>query len=311
MGREIPPQQYEITMDAYELITNKIVEAMENGVNPWKMPWRINTAKSGGIDMPYWSRKGKGYSFLNCMLLSMQGKKGGEFITLKQANAEGGRVKKGAQSAVVVFWCLGYDRKGTDDQGNEITERVKYRCPVLKSYRVFSVDDCEGLKERASAEPAEAPEAPDPIEEGERLLNDYLKSDGAPAFSTGSDNAFYSPSADAIKVPALEQYENAAEYYSTAFHECVHSTGHASRLDRDITKSFRGSEEYAAEELVAEIGSAYLCAAAGIDDEAAFNNSAAYLRGWAKRIKDDKKLFPVAAARAERAARYILGQRDF
>ena len=296
-------------MDAYEFITNKIVEAMEKGVNPWRMPWRINTTQSGGVDMPYWSRQGKGYSFLNCMLLAMQGKSGGEFITLKQANAEGGHVKKGSKSAVVVFWCLGYNRKGTDEQGNEITEHVQYKCPVLKQYRVFSVDDCEGLKARPAAINAEPVNAPDPIEEGERLLADYLNGEGAPAFSTGSNKAFYSPSADAIAVPALSQYDNAAEYYSTAFHECVHSTGHASRLDRKLSSGYKGSEDYAAEELVAEIGSAYLCAAAGIDDEAAFNNSAAYLKGWAKRIKDDRKLFPVAAARAERAARYILGER--
>lgn len=297
-------------MDTYEFVTNKIIEAMEQGVNPWRMPWRID-ARKGSVDMPYWSRKGKGYSFLNCMLLAMQGKSGGEFITLKQANAEGGKVKKGARSAVVVFWCLGYNRKGTDAQGNEITEHVQYHCPVLKQYRVFSVDDCEGLKVKPSEPAATEPEnTPDPIEEGERLLTQYLTSEGAPKFSTGSNDAYYRPSEDAIKVPALQQYTNAAEYYSTAFHECVHSTGHPSRLDRNLKGSFRGSEEYAAEELVAEIGSAYLCAAAGIDDDEAFNNSAAYLQGWAKRLKDDKKLFPVAAARAEKAARYILGERE-
>ncbi len=298
-------------MDAYEFITNKIVEAMENGVNPWRMPWRIS--KAAGVNMPYWSRKGKGYSFLNCMLLSMQGKQGGEFITLKQANEEGGRVKKGAKSAVVVFWCRGYKRKGTDDQGNEVTEYVQYNCPVLKKYNVFSVEDCEGLKpKQATGQSGGEVEAPDPIEEGERLLAAYTTAEGAPKFdNSGSDSAYYSPTEDKIKVPALGQYDNAAEYYSTSFHECVHSTGHPSRLDRKISGAFRGSEEYAAEELVAEIGSAFLCNAAGIDDDEAFNNSAAYLKGWAKRIKEDKKLFPVAAARAEKAARYILGEREF
>lgn len=299
-------------MDAYEMITNKILETIAKGVNPWRMPWKVSRNKDGSINAPYWSRKGRGYSFLNCQLLSLQGKSGGEFITIKQANAEGGRVKKGAVSAFVVFWCTGYKSKGEDANGNEVTVYHDYGHPVLKWYRVFSVDDCEGLKPKGQ-EPGnvDGDTAPDTIESAEDIVNGYYSSEGAPKLEIcQSNNAYYSPSRDSVTVPRLEQYTNPAEYYSTIFHESVHSTGHKSRLARPMSGKFNDREAYAAEELCAEIGSAFLCSAAGIDDEEAFNNSAAYLDGWAKYLKKDKRAYAVAAARAEKAARWILGERD-
>lgn len=291
----------------YEIINGIIVKCLNDGICPWRKPWQVN-----GKSL-YISRSGNPYSFLNTMLLIAQGAKAGEFITLKQANAEGGKVKKGAKSYIITFYkqliCKVEDKNNnnaeiTEDEENE--PKIK-KIPMLKYYRVFNIADCENIQPKHNTDitPAEV----QPIDAAEQMLKEYLSSENAPKFfAEVSNDAFYRPSTDEIHVPAPEQFNNPAEYYSTAAHECIHSTGHKSRLDR-LTNEVFGSVNYSREELVAEIGAATLLAQCGIEDADTMKNSVAYLQGWAKHLTDKPKEFAVAAARAEHAVNWILGER--
>lgn len=289
-------------MNTYEIITNKILDAMKTGSCPWHKPWK----STSGLDYTSFST-GKPYSFLNSMLLMVQGKDPGEFLTFKQCKQLGGKIKKGAQSAMVCFFSQ-VEKKYTKEDGTEGKERY----PVLRWYLVFHTKDCEGIDPKKVIEPLVVNDDIEPIEAGEKILNDYLHSDGAPKFRDNGERAFYSAGLDEICVPNINRYDNPAEHYSTAFHEAVHSTGHHSRLNRKFgnMKTAARGKDYSREELVAEIGSAYLCHAAGIEDKAAFDNSVAYLQGWMKHLADNPKDFVVAAGRAEKAAQYILGERN-
>lgn len=284
-------------MNTYELITNKILDAMKNGTCPWHKPWRSST----GSDYRSFS-SGKPYSFLNSMLLMVQGKDAGEFLTIKQCNALGGKVKKGAKSALVCFFS---------NYTKEYDDGTKETFPILKWYLVFHTKDCEGIDPKKAVDLPTINEDIEPIEAGEKILEAYLQSDVAPKFRDNGDAAWYSAGNDEICVPNINRYDNPAEYYSTAFHEAVHSTGHKDRLNRKMgtLRTVARGADYSREELVAEIGSAYLCHTAGIEDQSAFDNSVAYLQGWMKHLKNNPKDFVVAAGRAEKAARYILGER--
>lgn len=301
--------------DPYQVITNKIIEAMQQGIVPWQRPW------SGGNGVGYVSHStGRPYSFLNAMLLFMDAKAPGEFITFKQAKEAGGSIKKGAKSTRIYFWKrLHYEHTATDENGNTLTDEngnpiIVERDPIcLKGYNVFALSDTEGVDPKyiTSTEDSDD-DTPDPIQAAEDIINAYYTSPDAPALNIiKSERAFYSPGSDIVTVPELSQYTEAAEYYSTLFHESVHSTGHKSRLDRIKTglEAAFGGKEYSREELVAEIGAAYLVNRAGIDCEKAFNNSVAYLQGWIKHLADKPREFATAAAQAEKAVRWILGER--
>jgi antirestriction protein ArdC len=178
----------------------------------------------------------------------------------------------------------------------------------LRYYTVFNVlTQVEGLKARAEAmikPDADEPEI-DPIAEAEAIVQGYK---GKPEIQHASNRAFYSPTLDYISIPPLKDYKEPEEYYGTLFHEMVHSTGHKDRLDRACcgVAAF-GSETYSKEELVAEIGAAFLCAMAGIE-QATLSNSAAYVRGWLSKLHDDPKMIVFAAAQAEKAADYLKGK---
>ena len=305
-------------VDAYEQITNKIIESLKNGVCPWQQPWNGGNARYISYST------GKEYSFLNSMLLSMCGKPAGEFITYAQCEKAGGHVKKGAKGCTVYFYKQSvYTVKAVDEDGKPLLdtdgnpmvdedgnplETVKTGL-ILKGYTVFALEDCEGIKPKhtnGDFTPSDA----QPIETAQAIINNYYNSPNAPKLDIcHSNRAYYAPSFDKVTVPELNQYENAAEFYSTLFHESVHSTGHASRLNRfkDGAKAAAfGSQEYSREELVAEIGAAYLVNQSGIDNEAAFNNSVAYLQGWINHLTQKKRDFAIACAQAEKAADYIL-----
>lgn len=301
--------------DPYQVITNKIIEAMQQGIVPWQRPW------SGGNGVGYISHStGRPYSFLNAMLLLMDGKQPGEFITFKQAKQAGGHVKKGAKSTTIYFWKRLYfveDKK--DENGNTILdengdpEKVEKNPICLKGYQVFALSDTEGVNPKYITSTEDSDDtAPDPVKAAEDIVNAYYRASDAPRLNiVPSEQAFYSPSSDSVTVPERKQYKEIAEYYSTLFHETVHSTGHKSRLDRFKTGAAAafGSADYSREELVAEIGAAFLVNRSGIDCEKAFNNSVAYLQGWIKRLKDKPRDFATAAAQAEKAVRWILGER--
>ena len=251
----------------------------------------------------YTSRKA--YSLLNQIMLG----KPGEWLTWNQIHDLKGTVKKGAKSRFVVFYSWADDK---DENGNPVPDPnspdgVK-RHPILRWYKVFHLDDTEGIESKLK--PVEPKEDIRPIDRAEEIINGYLNREPGLKFFNDkpSDRAYYSPSLDEVVVPMLSQYEIPEEYYSTTFHELTHSTMPAGRCDRkaDNKTAAFGDKDYSREELVAEIGSAMLCNSAGLDNERAFKNSVAYIQSWLKVLKDDPKMIVWASGKAEKAAKYIL-----
>lgn len=288
-------------VDVYKMVTDKILEAIEKGVCPWHCPW-VNFSNGGSNFVNYVSRKE--YSLLNCMLLGRPG----EYLSRKQIEKLGGTLKSDAEPKMVVFYSQ-YEYETTDDDG----ETQKHRIPLLRYYNVFHVEDVEGITPKGIAETKGYDHTEEEEDEifsaADAVIDDYRLFRKC-KMSFGSSNAYYRPLSDEISVPSKEQYKNLAEFYSTTFHEMVHSTGAEQRLNRkEVTDTTRfGSEPYGREELCAEIGSAMLMQICGIKDDAAFKNSAAYLKGWRDTIKTDNKAIVLAACRAEKAVKYILFQ---
>ena len=275
--------------DVYQKVTDRLVEMMEGGEIPWHKPW------SGTMDgaINYESRKP--YSMLNQMLLG----KPGEWLTYNQVTARKGKIRKGAQSGFVVFFKW-MEETEKDENGEE---RL-HRWPLLRYYNVFHIDDCEGIQSKLT--PAEVVRH-EPDAEAERVVASYLdRENGLKLTVCESNRAYYSPARDEVVVPSLSQYEVLAEYYSTLFHELTHSTARESRCNREVDEvAFFGSESYSREELVAELGASMLCNVIGLEHPKQFRNSAAYLKGWLKALKNDNRMIVWAAARAEKAADYI------
>lgn len=273
----------------YEEITGRIIAEMEQGKIPWHKPW---VAAGAAIS----HSTGKSYSLLNQLILG----KPGEYITFKQCQNEGGRVKRGAKSRYVVFWKR---LKVTEtDENNVEKEKTVF---VLRYYNVFHIDDCEGIKPKYAkpvANPAE------PHEAAQKIMDEYIAREGIHLVISPSDRAFYRPSEDMISLPEMGQFAETEEFYSTAFHEMTHSTGHESRLNRLCKGAGFGSENYSKEELVAEIGAATLVNRVGLESEKSFRNSAAYVQGWLSALKNDKRLIVSAAGKAEKAVALILGE---
>ena len=271
-------------MDIYAEITNRMIAEMEKGESPWRKPWM---AAGSAIS----HTTGKPYSLLNQMLLG----KAGEWLTFKQVQQEGGYVRKGEKARFLVFW------KWIDKEDEETGETTQV--PYLRYYNVFHLSQCEGIKARYSEtlrRPAQADEA------AEAIIAAYVMREGVRMENVKGDRAFYRPSTDSIILPLREQFKDTAEYYGTAYHEIIHSTGHAKRLARlDTTANF-GGEEYSKEELVAEIGSAALVNHVGLETAKSFRNSAAYCQSWLQALKNDKRFIVSAAGKADKAVQYIL-----
>lgn len=284
-----------ITENIYDKITNAILAQLENGIIPWQKPW------VGGNFMGCVSHTtGKPYSLLNQWLLEHRA---GEWLTFNQIQAEGGRIKKGEKASLVVFWKF-IDKTEKDEEGNSV---VVGRFPILKGYHVFHIEQCEGIAPKHSHEEIKYEHTP--IERAEENIADYIGREGiALEIEEGGNRASYSQLLDRVKIPHISQFARVEEYYSTLFHELVHSTGHRTRLGREgITEGhFFGDETYSKEELVAEMGAAFMCQFMEIDCESAFTNSAAYIQAWLKELRNDKKLVVAAATKAEQAVRFIL-----
>ena len=270
--------------DIYQAITDRIISEMEQGNIPWMKPWI-----SSGAAISHSS--GKPYSLLNQMILGRPG----EYLTFKQVQEEGGRVKKGEKSSMVVFWKW-------IEQKDEETEEVK-KIPFLRYFNVFHIDQTEGIKPKYANE---LPNVASHDEEADRIIADYLNRSGVKLSHEDGDRAYYQPSTDRVVLPLREQFKNTAEYYSTAFHELTHSTGHKSRLNRLNRPAAFGSEDYSKEELVAEIAAATLNNACGLETADSFRNSAAYVQNWLTALKNDKRLIVSASGKAEKAVDLIL-----
>lgn len=272
----------------YEEVTNRILAELEKGNIPWQKPW---TCSTGAVS----HTNGRPYSLINQMLLGEQG----EYLTFKQVVAEGGVVKKGEKAKFVVFWKM-YEKEEEKENGEKETKKI----PILRYYNVFEVGQCDRIKRKYNGD---EPTEHKPIAEAEEVVNTYFDREACELRVCESDRAFYSPSSDLVNVPQMSQYKEIAEYYSTLFHEMVHSTGHQSRLNRlQSTNLNFGSDDYSKEELVAEMGSAFIANKVGIDCKKAFKNSVAYIQSWSEKLREDKFLFVSAASKAEAAVNYII-----
>jgi antirestriction protein ArdC len=285
-----------LSKDIFQDVTDKMLDALNKNQVPWQKPW-----KGGGKNMPRNAFSKRPYRGINILILGLQnmmcGYSDNRWATFKKISENGGKVIKGSKSTEVVLWKP-VSKNKTDAAGNLVM--------ICRSYRVFNVEQTEGLKlpEEKEAENQEFV----PIDEAEEIFQGYFREDYAPPLKYGFDHAAYFPSSDHIEMPDRLQFKTPEEFYATIFHEAAHSTLHEKRLNRKDEEgagSHRfGSKTYAAEELVAEMSSAFLCCMAGI--ETTFDNSAAYIANWRQKLIDDPKVVVYAAQRAHKAVDFIL-----
>lgn len=290
--------------NVYQMVTDRIVEMMNNGIIPWRKPWHFNTIADGQERaISYTTRRA--YSLLNQWLLGEPG----EYLTFNQIKERKGTIKKGEKARMVVF----FKQTSYTEKNPETGEEEIKTYPLLRYYNVWHINQTEGIASKCAAPDAqpETPKGPAAINEAENIILSYLMRETSLKFQNDkpSAKAYYSPSEDKVVVPMIGQYDIAAEYYSTAFHELTHSTLKASRCNResDNARAWFGNADYSREELVAEMGAAMLVSQSGIESNRAFRNSVAYLQSWISALKNDPKMIVWAASRAEKAARYIIG----
>lgn len=284
-----------------EQITASFIELLEQGVVPWHKPWQTS---GGGI--PLSMSTGRHYQGMNAFVLGasamVRGYRSPYWGTFRQIQERGGQVRKGEHGTAVIFYKPLESREESDD-GTETTVR---KGAVLKSYYVFSAEQCDGLPEQYLDHALDDRPEHERIALAEIAVAEYL-ADGGPALFHGSDAAYYNKASDSIHIADMRAFDIPEEYYSTLFHELGHSTGHGSRLNRvGVVEGHRfGDPLYAAEELIAEMTSAMSCAYLGIDQATTLPNSAAYIQNWLGALRNDSSLLMTAAAGAQRACQTI------
>ena len=239
--------------DLYAEVSARIIAELEAGAAPWIKPW----SATPGANTPCNAVTNRPYSGCNIILLWMAGAAGyraARFLTYKQAMELGGHVRKGERGTKVYF----VKQLEIREDGDASTRLV----PMMREYTVFNVDQCDGLPDIVTAGKPMRVRNPDTRDD---LADQFLRSTGAD-IREGHGEAYYVPSRDFISMPAFEAFNGADHFYGTAFHELTHWTGHMSRLDRDLNNRF-GSRNYAGEELIAELGAAFLCAEFGFDGD--------------------------------------------
>ncbi len=276
----------------YDVITDRIMTQLEAGTVPWRKPW-----SAGGFPRNLVSRRE--YRGVNVFLLSCAPYESPYWLTYRQAQELGGHVRKGEHGWPIVFWKW-LEREDEDGEAK--------RVPLLRYYTGFNLTQCEGIPaEKVPATTKTPPLDFQPIAACEAVVQAMPS---PPRLQHGFGQAAYSPPDDTVKMPSPERFTSAEHYYATLFHELTHSTGHKSRLARpgiaDSVAAF-GSPVYSREELVAEMGAAFLCGRTGIDTAPVTENHAAYVAGWLRALKADSKLVVMAAAQAQKAADFILG----
>ncbi len=278
--------------DIYTNVTNRIITALEQGTPPWVCPWQDGTA------MPSNLATGKPYRGINVIMLYVEAMSrnytDNRWLTFKQSNEIGARIRKGEHGTLIVFYRL---REINDDRGDvaDSNTAAKRSIPMLKTYTVFNASQLECIPDRFVLRPEHAWQ---PIAEAEQLIINT----GA-VICHGGNRAFYRPSDDIIQLPPSESFGKPDDYYATALHELCHWTGHPSRLNR-VLGGRRDIEAYAYEELIAEIGAAFLCTHSGLPGRL---EHASYIDSWLDALRRDKRLIFVAAGAAQKATDFVLG----
>ncbi|RLB04609.1 MAG: hypothetical protein DRG83_04490 [Deltaproteobacteria bacterium] len=275
-------------MKVYEIITNQIISLLEKGEIPWKKPWK------GALPQNLITRRP--YEGVNRLLLMNSAYTSPYWLTFLQAKNLGGYVKEGEKATTVVFWKW-YEIEEEDEETGEMETKA---VPVLRYYKVFNLEQCV-LPEDKIPKPKRKF---NPLHKCEKTVKNMPD---PPEIRHGGDRAFYDPVRDQVTVPYPTSFEKREFYYATLFHELVHSTGHEKRLARKKKGDWQpfGTEDYSREELIAELGACFLCAEHNIAPTV-IENSAAYIQGWLKQLRNDKRLIVLASAQAEKAVRYIM-----
>ena len=285
-------------MNVYEIITARILAQLEQGVIPWHQPWR-----SGGVPKNLLSQKP--YRGVNVWLLVSQPYTSPYWLTFVQAQEIGGRVRPGEKGTPVIFW-----KRREETQEEESGEEVegKRRAPLLRYYIVFNTDQCELPASLTARLSIPQPRALAPLPACEHVVQFMPK---RPAIVHDYPRAYYAPGTDVVNVPAPHLFDRAEGYFATLFHELTHSTGHVSRLARPsvVNRKELSAADYSKEELVAEMGAAFLCGHCGIES-ATVDNSAAYIRSWLRTLQNDTRLVIHAATQAQQAMDFILDRWD-
>ena len=271
----------------YDQITDRIISMLEQGTVPWQKPWKVAT----GLPRNLISKKP--YRGINTLLLHSMSYESPFWLTFHQAQQLGGMVRKGERACPVVFG------KRVKEQDEQTGEETGYT--VLRLYNVFNLSQIDGLKNT----PATTAETPATVSTPAEDIIALMPK--RPEIKYGMTKAYYSPGVDIIAMPDRARFDSEAQFYSTIYHEMIHATGAKSRLNRPtLTESAGfGSDPYCKEELIAEMGAAFLCGQAGIENT--IQNSAAYVQNWLAQLQNDKALIVQAAAQAQKAADFILG----
>ena len=287
-------------LDVYQIVTDRVIALLEQGTVPWQKPWA-----DAGIPMNVLSKRP--YRGINLWILLSLDYERNLFLTWDQLKKIGGSVNKGEQGHVVVYWKVNTKKDENEEGGKEKKMRL------LRYYKVFNIAQCRNLPEDLTSQSISASNASpeqivegkkDPILECEHIINTMPRS---PLIIFTGKNAFYDIQKDEVVLPKMKTFKSSEAYYTTLFHELVHSTGHEKRLNRPTLTQMAefGSEPYSIEELIAELGAAYLSSFSGILTKN-IKSSAAYIKGWLSKLKDDKKFIVQASGNAQRAVDYIL-----
>jgi antirestriction protein ArdC len=274
------------TASLYEQVTQRIIEALENGVVPWERPWST-------IGAPRNAATGHQYRGVNVLLTQVHAMQHGhscaDYVTFLQAKANGGYVRRGEKGVGLVMW-----KQVTKSVESELGDEEEATYWFARTFTAFNLDQTEGLDHLRRVVTSKGETQPNA--DAEAII------EGSPApIHWGGDRAFYSPDADSITLPRRASFTSMAGLYSTAFHELAHSTGHATRLNRDLTGRF-GSDRYCVEELVAELAASFVCARVGVDH---ISQSAAYIGAWVRVLKGDDRAVLSAAKLATQAADFL------
>ena len=284
--------------DVYSRVTDKIIADLEKGVRTWMKPWNAEHA-AGRITKPL-RHNGQPYNGINVLMLwsaaVAEGYSAPIWMTFRQAKELGANVRKGEKGELVV-----YANTIVRTEENADGEEVEHAIPFMKGYTVFNVEQIEGLPSHyyQLAEPVL-----DPVERIDHAESFFAATKAD--IRHGGNQAYYAIGSDRIQLPPFESFRDAESYYATLAHETTHWTRHPSRLDRDFGRKRWGDEGYAQEELVAELGAAFLCADLGITPEVR-DDHAAYIGSWLEVLKKDKRAIFTAAAHAQRAVDYLHG----
>ncbi|MDN3544036.1 zincin-like metallopeptidase domain-containing protein [Kinneretia asaccharophila] len=281
--------------DLYAEVTHRIVNAIERGVRPWCRPWTSGQAAAGMMPRRH---TGEAYRGVNVLLLWAAAQERGytahTWMTFRQAQAEGGQVRKGEKGTTVVFAGQFPPAVGANEESDEDAPTRQGRA-YLRCYTVFNVEQVDGLQSSPEPQQVEAPKV-------DAAAQAFIARTGATVHH-GGDRAFYAPGPDLVQLPHARQFRDVAAYLGTVTHELVHWTGHPGRLARQFGQRF-GDRAYAVEELVAELGAAFVCARLNVSAEPR-DDHAAYLAEWLAVLKADKRALFTAAAHAQRAADYL------